>query len=115
MKQGAPAHGPADDADLVFGGRAEMDPTRLKMKAAPEGNGGEGTELLGLVAADPTHRSGGKVAPGSGKGAVGEASPANRDGDYLPRNKALIQRYFDRPNPQARLKGGAESPNPDAR
>ena len=97
---GAPTHGPAADTDLVFAGRAEMDPSRLKMKPMPEGNGGDGTELLGLVAANPTPRAGGKVTAGSGRSAEGEETPANREGNYLPRNKALIQRYFD--SPQAR-------------
>jgi len=63
----------------------------------PEGYGGDGTELLGLVAANPTPRVGGKVTAGSGRGAEGEESPANREGNFLPRNKTLIQRYFDSP------------------
>jgi hypothetical protein len=97
LMTGAPEHGPADDVDLVFAGRAEMDPSRLKMKPMPEGNGGEGTELLGLVAANPTPQVGGKVTVGSGRRAEGEETPANREGNFLPRNKALIQRYFDSP------------------
>jgi hypothetical protein len=95
--KGSPTHGPSEDAQLVFAGRAEMDPTRLSKKALPEGSGGEGTELIGLVAADPTRKGGGKITPGSGQAALGEEGPANREHDYLPRNKTLIQRYFDSP------------------
>jgi hypothetical protein len=97
MMKGAPTHGPGEDTGLVFAGRAEMDPTRLTKKALPEGSGGEGTELLGLVAADPQRPGGGKITPGSGSPALGEEAPANREQDYLPRNKTLIQRYFDSP------------------
>jgi hypothetical protein len=37
------------------------------------------------------------VTPGSGEPVTGEEIPANRESSYLPRNRALIQRYFDSP------------------
>jgi hypothetical protein len=97
MMKGDPTHGPADDTPLVFAGRAEMDPTRLAMKPTPEGSGGEGAELLGLVAADPARHGNAKITPRAGAAASGDEGPANRERNYLPRNQALIQRYFDSP------------------
>jgi hypothetical protein len=97
LMKGGPAHGPVEDTPLVFAGRAEMDPTRLAKKPMPEGNGGEGTELLGLVAADPARHANAKVTPRGGAAASGEEGPANRERNYLPRNQTLIRRYFDSP------------------
>jgi hypothetical protein len=97
LMAGAPEHGPAADTDLVFAGAAEMDPARLKLRALPEGLGGEGTELLGLVAGNPTQSRAHRETAGSGAAVAGEQAPANREESILPRNKALIQRYFDSP------------------
>ncbi len=99
-KAGA-GHGDADDVDLIFGGQAEMDPNRLKFQPLPQGQGGEDPgELWGLKAANPKKNSTGHANSGSGSSAVGEQAPGNREGLLLPRNRALIQKYFD--NPSAR-------------
>ncbi|HKQ67688.1 MAG TPA: hypothetical protein VJT73_00040 [Polyangiaceae bacterium] len=95
---GSAAHGPGGDTKILSGDRAEIDPEKLKLAASPKGHGGEGTELWGLAAADPKRHAGGGPAPSHPQGLAGHESPANREGVALPRNKTLIQRYFD-PHP----------------
>ncbi|MBS1153672.1 MAG: hypothetical protein H6Q89_5370, partial [Myxococcaceae bacterium] len=95
-KNAGSSHGEAEDVDLVFGGQAEIDPDRLKFQPLPQGQGGdEPGELWGLKAANPKKNSQGGAAAGSGSSATGEQAPGNRDGQLLPRNRALIQKYFD--------------------
>jgi len=88
-------HGWAPPGELVFGGQAEMDPDRLKFEALPEGHGGEGEELFGLRTANPKVNGAGLVVPGTGANAAGDQAPGHVEGPLLPRNRALIQRYFD--------------------
>ncbi len=88
-------HGPGGDTPLVFGDSAEMDPERLKFEALPKGNGGEGEELFGLRAANPKV---GRQAlnPGTSSGAQsGDQAPGNGEQPMLPKNRALIEKYFD--------------------
>lgn len=89
------AHGPGGDTPLVFGKDAEMDPERLKFEALPKGNGGEAEELYGLKAANP--RVGRHpLNPGTSNApASGEQAPGPGEAPMLPRNRALIQKYFD--------------------
>lgn len=88
-------HGPAAETSLVFGDAAEMDPERLNFEALPKGNGGEAEELFGLRAANP------KVGrqplnPGGASGAhAGDRAPGAGEQPMLPKNRALIQKYFD--------------------
>jgi len=88
-------HGPGSDTPLVFGDDAEMDPNRLKFEALPKGQGGEAEELYGLKAANPsTARQ--PLSPGTSSGAAsGAQAPGNGEAPMLPKNRALIQRYFD--------------------
>jgi hypothetical protein len=81
--------------ELVFGGDAEMDPNRLKYEALPEGNGGEADELFGLRAANPKPNQNGQVSPATGRGASGDQAAGYDEGAMRPRNRALVQRYFD--------------------
>ena len=88
-------HGPGEDTPLVFGDDAELEPNRLKFEALPKGNGGEAEELYGLKAANP--RTGRQPLSGgtSSGAAAGEQAPGNGEAPMLPKNRALIQRYFD--------------------
>lgn len=83
------------DTPLVFGDDAEMDPNRLKFEALPKGSGGEAEELYGLKAANP--RIGRQPLSGgtSNGAAAGDQAPGNGEAPMLPKNRALIQRYFD--------------------
>lgn len=87
--------GGGPETPLVFGDSAEMDPERLQFEALPKGNGGEADELFGLRAANP------KVGrqplnPGTGVGAqAGDQAAGNGEQPMLPKNRALIQKYFD--------------------
>ena len=81
--------------ELVFGGSAEMDPDRLKYEPLPEGNGGEGEELFGLRGADPRKNPKTGASPGTGAGASGDQAAGYDEGAMRPRNRALVQRYFD--------------------
>jgi hypothetical protein len=83
--------------ELVFGGQAEMDPDRLAFDALPPGHGGEGQELFGLRAANPKANPNPQVAPGSGAAAVGAQGAGYDEGVMRPRNRMLVQRYFDTP------------------
>lgn len=89
------AHGPGGDTPLVFGDDAEMDPERLKFEALPKGNGGEAEELYGLKAANP--RAGRQpLNPGTSNApAAGDQAPGPGEAPMLPKNRALIQKYFD--------------------
>lgn len=88
-------HGEGADTPLVFGDDAEIDPNRLKFEALPKGNGGEAEELYGLKAANP--RTGRQPLSGgtSNGAAAGDQAPGNGEAPMLPKNRALIQRYFD--------------------
>lgn len=88
-------HGPASDTPLVFGNDAEMDPDRLKFEALPKGNGGEAEELYGLKAANP--RVGRQPLNGgtTSGAATGDQAPGVGETPMLPKNRALIQKYFD--------------------
>ncbi len=74
-----------------------MNPDRLRFEALPKGNGGDDAdELYGLRAVNPSVKSGG-VPSGAqaGSAAQGDQAVATPDQSMLPRNRALIQRYFD--------------------
>lgn len=89
------SHGPGGDTPLVFGNDAEMDPDRLKFEALPKGNGGEAEELYGLKAANPRV---GRQPLNSGTtsgAAAGDQAPGVGETPMLPKNRALIQKYFD--------------------
>ena len=94
MEEGGVGRG-GDPQELVFGGNAEMDPDRLKYEPLPEGNGGEGEELFGLRAANPRTNPDGTVSAGTGAGASGDQAAGYDEGAMRPRNRALVQRYFD--------------------
>jgi hypothetical protein len=81
--------------ELVFGGEAEMDPRRLDFAALPEGNGGEAGELFGLRAANPKVNSNAGDGVVSGTAAVGGQGAGYNEGAMRPRNRALVQKYFD--------------------
>lgn len=96
IQGGGPSHGEAEDVDLIFGGQAEIDPDRLKFEALPQGNGGDDPgELWGLKPSNPKSNQVSGAKPGSGVAASGEQAPGNREGLLLPRNRVLIQKYFD--------------------
>lgn len=80
---------------LRFGEPAPMNPDRLGFAPLPQGRGGEGQELWGLKAADP--KPGTDEAHGGGTGAVatGDQAPAAATEALLPRNRALVRRYFE--------------------
>jgi hypothetical protein len=88
-------HGPGGDTPLVFGKDAEMDPERLKFEALPKGNGGEAEELYGLKAANPRVGRQPLNAGMTGGAAGGEQAPGAGEAPMLPKNRALIQKYFD--------------------
>ena len=72
-----------------------MDPDRLKYEPLPGGNGGEGEELFGLRSANPKANPNGAASPATGKGASGDQAAGYDEGAMRPRNRALVQRYFD--------------------
>ncbi len=94
-KLGGPSHGDAPPAELVFGGEANIDPDRLKFEPLPEGHGGdEPGELLGLRAANPNAPDDVPRSAATGTSAAGTQAAGHREGPLLPRNRALIERYF---------------------
>ena len=95
MEEGGGVGRGGDAHELVFGGNAEMDPDRLKYEALPEGNGGEGEELFGLRSANPRPHKDGTISPGTGAAASGDQAAGYDEGAMRPRNRALVQRYFD--------------------
>lgn len=92
--EGEPSRG-GEAAELVFGEQAEMDPERLALENLPEGNGGEAGELRGLRATNPKVKQGTEVTPATGAGASGDQAAGWDEGAMRPRNRALVQRYFD--------------------
>ena len=72
-----------------------MDPDRLKYEALPEGNGGEGEELFGLRGTNPKTNPDGTISTGTGQSATGDQAAGYDEGAMRPRNRALVQRYFD--------------------
>ena len=94
VTEGAPGRG-GEAGTLVFGAPAEMDPSRLKIERSPKGRGGEGDELYGLRAKDPRVSASAHASPAQGSAPLGEQAPGYDDGALLPRNRALIRRYFD--------------------
>jgi hypothetical protein len=66
----------------------------LKLDAMPKGNGGEGEELLGLQAANPTVGAR-PASAGQGSVAAGQQAAGYDEGAMRPRNRTLVQRYFD--------------------
>ncbi|PZR04442.1 MAG: hypothetical protein DI536_34360 [Archangium gephyra] len=91
---GEPSRG-GEAAELVFGEQAEMDPERLAFEELPEGNGGEAGELRGLRAANPKVKQSAPLTPATGSGANGDQAAGWDEGAMRPRNRALVQRYFD--------------------
>ncbi len=88
-------HGDAAPAELVFGGEANIDPDRLKFEALPQGNGGDDPgELYGLRAADPHVATDVPRTGSQGTTASGARAASQREGPLLPRNRAVIDRYF---------------------
>lgn len=94
VEEGSPARGGGAN-ELVFGGEAEMDPDRLKFDALPEGNGGEAGDLFGLRAANPKANPNVPDGVVSGSAAVGDQGAGYSEGAMRPRNRALVQKYFD--------------------
>ena len=88
-------HGDAPPAELVFGGEANIDPDRLKFEALPDGKGGDDPgALYGLRAADPQVANDVPRAGSQGTTATGARAAGQREGPLLPRNRAVIDRYF---------------------
>ncbi len=81
--------------ELLFGEGAEMNPERLGFEPLPAGQGGEAQELLGLRAANPQARPGSSPRNGTGGAAAGDQAAGYDEGAMRPRNRALVQRYFD--------------------
>ena len=80
----------------VFGGEAEMDPDRLKYEALPEGNGGDPGELFGLKQANPKRTTPSTfISPATNTGPTGDQAAGYDEGSMRPRNRTLVQRYFD--------------------
>jgi hypothetical protein len=91
---GGPSRG-GGASPLKFGKDAEMDPERLQFEPLPQGQGGEAGELYGLRAATPTTKRN-PVSAGTGTGAAaGAQAPGPGAAPMLPKNRALIERYFD--------------------
>ena len=72
-----------------------MDPDRLAFEALPEGNGGESGELRGLRAANPRVKDGVPVTGGTGANAAGDGAAGWGEGAMRPRNRALVERFFN--------------------
>lgn len=88
-------HGDAPPAELVFGREANIDPDRLKFEALPDGKGGDDPgALYGLRAADPHVTNDVPRAGSQGTPATGARAAGQREGPLLPRNRAVIERYF---------------------
>lgn len=83
--------------ELVFGGQAELDPERLKFDALPPGHGGEGQELFGLRAANPKANPNAPDGQSTGSAAAGDQGAGYNEGAMRPRNRTLVQKYFDSP------------------
>lgn len=96
-QQGQPGVGQGGGPGTLRFGNNEVNPDRLAFSPLPEGHGGdEPGELWGLRAVDP--RPGAEPSIGArtpGAVASGEAAPGHDQGALLPRNRALIRRYFD--------------------
>lgn len=93
---GAPTRG-GGAAKLSFGEQAQVDPSRLRFAPLPSGRGGRQPGiLLGLDVANP-HRFTGAAGPAVAEPAQvgGRASGGFSQGAKLPRNRALVRRYFD--------------------
>lgn len=83
------------DSHLVFGGAAQMDPKRLAFEPLnPGAPGDEATELLGLKAVDPRVSARSLTTVSSGANAVGGPAAGWSDGPLLPRNRAVVEKYF---------------------
>lgn len=92
--KGGPSRG-GGPASLKFGDAAEMDPERLQFEPLPKGQGGDAEELYGLRAATPKVKPN-PIAAGTGTGpAAGDQAPGPGAAPMLPKNRALIERYFD--------------------
>jgi hypothetical protein len=84
-----------ETSELVFGEHAEMDPSRLGFEPLPPGHGGEAEQLLGLRAANPKVNANVRPGTASGAAAKGDQAAGYDEGAMRPRNRALVQRYFD--------------------
>ena len=94
-KNAGAGHGDAPPAELVFGDEARIDTSRLGFEPLPKGRGGdEPGELLGLRAANPKPALDAPISVGTGAPAAGAQAAGHREGPLLPRNRALIERYF---------------------
>lgn len=90
------AAGPGGGSEaLVFGDAAEMDPDRLGFEALPEGHGGEAGALYGLRASNPALAPGAPLGGPGGQVVSGEAGAGYQRAALRPRNRALVERYFD--------------------
>ncbi len=80
---------------IQFGDEAPIAPERLEFAPLPEGHGGDepGT-LYGLQGLDPRPNGRRPVLGGSGEGARGDQGTGFHSGPLLPRNRALVERYF---------------------
>lgn len=88
-------HGDAPPAELVFGGEANIDPDRLRFEALPQGKGGDDPgALYGLRAADPHVATDVPRTSSQGITAPGARAASQREGPLLPRNRVVIDRYF---------------------
>ena len=72
-----------------------MDPERLKFEPLPPGQGGSPEALWGLKAANPKASVGQPRTTSSSAAAAGDTAPGHREGALLPRNRELIEKYFD--------------------
>ncbi len=89
------SHADAPPAELVFGDEANIDPERLAFEPLPQGHGGDDPgELYGLRAVDPHAPTDVPASRSPGATALGARAAGQREGPLLPRNRALIERYF---------------------
>lgn len=72
-----------------------MDPDRLKFEPLPPGQGGAPDELWGLKAANPKTSRDQPRTTTSSAAAAGDTAPGHRESALLPRNRELIEKYFD--------------------
>lgn len=84
-----------DTQELVFGDKAELNADRLKFEALPQGHGGQGEQFFGLRSANPQAKPSGGPSPASGGGSSGTQAVGYDEGALRPRNRELVQRYFD--------------------
>jgi chemotaxis protein histidine kinase CheA len=87
-----------ESEELVFGGEAEIDPSRLKFEKLPEGNGGEAQDLLGLRAANPKVTEH-ETSAATGAFQNGDSAANYREGPMRPKNQALVEKYFQNQKP----------------